>query len=144
MHLNASEDEIASIEGVGSAIAQSVCRFFKENQELISQLKELGFKLTAESSAMSDTVSASDIATEDVAVSSFFANKTFIFTGTLSSMTREEASSKAKSRGGKVSGSISSKTDYLVAGDKAGSKLQKAEKLGIRVLTEEEFLEQLA
>ena len=73
----------------------------------------------------------------------FFANKTFVFTGTLSSMTRDEASSQAKLRGAKISGSISSKTDFLVAGDKAGSKLQKAEKLGVKILSEEEFLAQL-
>ena len=58
-------------------------------------------------------------------------------------MTRDEASNQAKLRGAKVSGSISSKTDFLVAGDKAGSKLQKAEKLGVKILSEEEFLAQL-
>ena len=58
-------------------------------------------------------------------------------------MTREEASNHAKSRGAKIGSSISSKTDYLVAGDKAGSKLQKAEKLGVTILSEQEFLEQL-
>ena len=77
------------------------------------------------------------------AANPFFAGKVFVFTGTLSSMTRDEASAKAKSRGAKIGSSISSKTDYLVAGDKAGSKLQKAEKLGITILSEEEFLTQL-
>ena len=76
-------------------------------------------------------------------VNPFFVNKTFVFTGTLMSMTRDEASAKTKARGGKIGSSVSSKTDYLVAGDKAGSKLQKAEKLGINVLTEEKFLEKL-
>ena len=88
---------------------------------------------------MSDGASDSTVAD----VNPFFANKTFVLTGTLSSMTRDEASAKAKSRGAKIGSSISSKTDYLVAGDKAGSKLQKAEKLGVTVLSEEEFLAQL-
>ena len=133
--MNASEFEIASIEGVGSVIARSVCQFFKGNTELISRLKELGVNLASSSLAMSDGASET--------TNPFFANKTFVFTGTLSSMTRDEASAKAKSRGAKIGSSISSKTDYLVAGDKAGSKLQKAEKLGVTVLSEEEFLERL-
>ena len=138
----ASEDDIASIEGVGSVIARSVCQFFTANKALIDNLKELGFNLSVAASAspaMSD--GASDGVVADV--NPFFANKTFVFTGTLSSMTRDEASAKAKSRGAKIGSSISSKTDYLVAGDKAGSKLQKAEKLGVTVLSEEEFLERL-
>ena len=138
----ASEYEVASIEGVGAVIARSVCQFFKANIELILRLKELGFNLTAVSPAMSDS---SDGVVDSVSETAnpFFVNKTFVFTGTLSSMTRDEASAKAKARGGKIGSSISSKTDYLVAGDKAGSKLQKAEKLGIKILSEEEFLEQL-
>ena len=140
--MNASEGEIASIEGVGSVIARSVCQFFKGNKVLIDNLKELGFNLSSSPSAMSgasDTVSAEAVTD----VNPFFAGKTFVFTGTLTSMTREEASNQAKSRGAKIGSSISSKTDYLVAGDNAGSKLQKAEKLGITVLSEEEFLNQL-
>ena len=140
----ASEDDIASIEGVGSVIARSVCQFFTANQELISHLKELGFNLTVASPVMSGSSGSSEPSDGAVAnVNPFFVNKTFVFTGMLSSMTRDEASSKAKSRGAKVSSSISSKTDYLVAGNKAGSKLQKAEKLGVKILSEEEFLARL-
>ncbi|MBQ3458527.1 MAG: NAD-dependent DNA ligase LigA, partial [Synergistaceae bacterium] len=143
--MNASEFDIASIEGVGSVIARSVCQFFKGNTELISRLKELGFNLTAGEAASSARSDSSDGAADSVSETAnpFFAGKTFVFTGTLSSMTRDEASAKAKSRGAKIGSSISSKTDYLIAGDKAGSKLQKAEKLGIKILSEEEFLEQL-
>ena len=137
----ASEYEIASIEGVGAVIARSVCQFFTANKALIDNLKELGINLTAATAASAMSDGASDSTVADV--NPFFANKTFVFTGTLSSMTRDEASAKAKSRGAKIGSSISSKTDYLVAGDKAGSKLQKAEKLGVTVLSEEEFLAQL-
>ena len=66
--------------------------------------------------------------------------KSFVFTGTLSSMTREKASEHVKALGGKVSGSVSAKTDYVVAGDSAGSKLKKAENLSIKILSEQEFL----
>ena len=144
----ASELEIASIEGVGAVIANSVYEFFKTNQGLLGELKELGINTVK----AEPTVSTASAATQNgnssdtnnhVTTNPFFANKTFVFTGTLSSMTRDEASSQAKLRGAKVSGSISSKTDFLVAGDKAGSKLQKAEKLGVKILSEEEFLQQL-
>ena len=123
----ASEGEIAEIEGIGPVVARSVRDFFRENQELIDDLKELGIT----------TCVAAEAAGE---VSPFFAGKTFVFTGTLSTMTRDEAAARVKAHGGKVSSSISSKTDYLVAGDKAGSKLKKAESLGVKVLTEQEFL----
>lgn len=74
------------------------------------------------------------------AISEFFAGKTFVLTGTLSAMPREEAKEKIESRGGKVTGSVSKKTDYVIAGVEAGSKLQKAEELGVKILTEEAFL----
>ena len=135
----ASEYEIASIEGVGAVIANSVYEFFKTNQGLVSELKELGINTVK----AEPTETATTTHTAIMANNEFFANKTFVFTGTLSSMTRDEASSQAKLRGAKISGSISSKTDFLVAGDKAGSKLQKAEKLGVKILSEEEFLAQL-
>ena len=124
----ASEEEIGEIEGIGPVVARSVREFFRENQKLIDELKELGITTAAE---------AGEAAAE---VNPFFAGKTFVFTGTLSTMTRDEAAARVKAHGGKVGSSISSKTDYLVAGDKAGSKLKKAESLGVKVLTEQEFL----
>ncbi len=140
----ASEDDIASIEGVGPVIARSVCQFFKANQELISRLKGLGFYLTATTAASVSGAFGSSVSYGvNKTANPFFSNKTFVFTGMLSSMTRDEASSKAKSRGAKIGNNVSSKTDYLVAGDKAGSKLQKAEKLGVKILSEEEFLARL-
>ena len=129
--LKASEEEIGEIEGIGPVVARSVVEFFRENTELLDDLKELGIGTAAADAAVADAV----------ADSPFFSGKTFVFTGTLSSMTRDEAAARVKAHGGKVSSSISSKTDFLVAGDKAGSKLKKAESLGVKVLTEQEFLE---
>ena len=119
----ASEDDVSSIDGVGSVIAKAVHDFL--SRELVDELKTLGI----------NTVAAQSMVIEN----SFFSGKTFVFTGTLS-MTRDEAAARVKALGGKVGSSISSKTDYLVAGEKAGSKLQKAEKLGVKILTEEEFM----
>ena len=119
----APEDDVSSIDGVGSVIAKAVHSFL--SRELIYELMALGINTVAAQST--------------VEINPFFAGKTFVFTGTLS-MTRDEAAARVKALGGKVSSSISSKTDYLVAGEKAGSKLQKAEKLGVKILTEDEFI----
>ena len=131
----ASEEEIGEIEGIGPVVARSVVEFFRENTRLLDDLKELGIGTAAGAAA------GATAAVAVVADSPFFSGKTFVFTGTLSSMTRDEAAARVKALGGKVSSSISSKTDFLVAGDKAGSKLKKAESLGVKVLTEQEFLE---
>ena len=69
-----------------------------------------------------------------------FAGKTFVLTGTLPTMSREEASAKVEALGGKVSSSVSKKTDYVLAGDEAGSKLEKAQKLGVKIIDEAEFV----
>jgi len=69
-----------------------------------------------------------------------FAGKTFVLTGTLPTLTREEATAKIESLGGKVSGSVSKKTDFVLAGKEAGSKLDKAQKLGVKIISEAEFL----
>ena len=131
--VKASEEEIGEIEGIGPVVARSVVEFFRENTELLDDLKELGIGTAA-------VTVAARAAGAAVADSPFFSGKTFVFTGTLS-ITRDEAAARVKALGGKVSSSISSKTDFLVAGDKAGSKLKKAESLGVKVLTEQEFLE---
>ena len=124
--INATEEEISSIEGIGPVIARSVFEFFqmKENLDLINQFREMGFQMGGAA----------------VVHENRFDGKIFVFTGTLSSMTREEAGEKVKNFGGKVSNAISKKTAYLVAGDKTGSKLIKAEKLGVKILSEQEFL----
>ena len=127
--MNATKEELSSIEGIGEKIAQSVNDFFRnpENIEMINEFSELGlvFELT------------SAIRTNE------FAGKTFVLTGTLQTMTRDEAGDKIKSMGGKTSSSVSKKTSFVVAGENAGSKLDKAQNLGVIILNEDEFLSML-
>lgn len=122
----ASVESISEIDGFGGIMAQSVVKFFQlpGTVHLLSRLKELGLNMTAE-----ETVAGTR-----------FAGQTFVLTGTLSSMTRSEASAIIEKLGGRVSGSVSKKTSFVVAGEEAGSKLTKAQKLGVAVLSEEEFL----
>ena len=128
--INATETDIISIETLGETIADSLHEFFRneENLHLIENFRAIGLKMSDENILRK---------------SGELSGKTFVFTGTLSSMTREQAWEKVKALGARVSNSVSSKTSYLVAGDKTGSKLQKAEKLGVKILTEQEFLNML-
>ena len=114
---------------VGPVVAANIVSFFSDhgNLQMIQKLKQYGVGLTH-----SNMPSARK--------NSLFVNKTFVVTGTLSSMKREELKSKVLSLGAKFSGSISKSTDYLVAGGGAGSKLIKAETLGVKVLNELEFI----
>lgn len=126
---SASEKDLVALQGIGEKTARGIRTFFNEpaNQILLEELRDLGLDpvvTTAESAGTSEA----------------FAGKTFVLTGTLESMTREQASARIEAGGGKVSGSVSKKTSYLLAGSEAGSKLQKAKKLGVPVLTEAEFL----
>ncbi len=122
----ASLEDLSKIDGVGDKIAQSVYDYFHnpENLNLINEFISLGFKLN-------------DTNTEKTTE---LAGKTFVLTGTLQTMTRDEASDKIKLRGGKTSSSVSKNTSYVVAGINPGSKLDKAEKLGVIILNEDEFL----
>ncbi|MCC3304528.1 NAD-dependent DNA ligase LigA [Sneathiella sp. HT1-7] len=119
--------ELLNIDGIGAAVADAVTEFFHEerNQDMLDDLLReitiVDFELPAQDSAV--------------------AGKTVVFTGTLELMSRQEMKAKAESLGAKVSGSISAKTDYLVAGANAGSKLKKAADLGVSVLTEQEWLD---
>lgn len=123
----ASVEELAQVEGVGEKIAQSVWEFFHNENSLkfLSQLKELGVEPVQE---VFETKS-------DV-----FAGKTFVLTGTLQSMTRDEASEKIRLLGGKTASSVSKNTSFVVAGESSGSKLVKAQDLGVIILSENEFL----
>jgi DNA ligase (NAD+) len=124
----ASKEEIASVEGVGPTIAQAVCEYFAEalNQLLIKELESLG--ITGEGGER--TLQP---------VSQELASKTFVLSGTLNTMDRASAEKAIKLRGGKATSSVTKKTNYLVVGDNPGSKLAKAQELGITVIDEAEF-----
>ncbi len=121
--LSATAEEFESVEEIGPVMAQSMIKFFasERNRELIGKLRELG--LNMEEEIPSDT-------------DDFLSGKTFVLTGTLASMTRQEAGEAIMKRGGKVSGSVSKKTSYVVAGEASGSKYDKAVELGVPILDE--------
>jgi len=123
----ATEEELTSIREVGSQVASSITDFFKseENLQVLERLRSAG---------VSPTV-------EEKRVGGRFTGKTFVFTGALTRFSRDEAKKMVELEGGHAAGSVSKKTDYVVAGAEAGSKLEKAVQLGVRVLSEEEFLE---
>jgi DNA ligase (NAD+) len=126
------QEEIEAVEGIGPIIAESIVSFFSDerNREEITLLRQLGLRWPAveKNPAKLDTAAS---------------GKTFVLTGALPTLTRDEARQKILSAGGSVTGSVSKKTDYVVTGEKAGSKLRKAEELGVAVLDEDELLELL-
>ncbi|WP_088157538.1 NAD-dependent DNA ligase LigA [Achromobacter xylosoxidans] len=121
--MDADEEALSSVPDVGPVVAASIRRFFAEqhNRDVIEQLKSQGVNPVAEAAPQATTL----------------AGKTFVLTGTLPNWTREEASMRIQAAGGKVSGSVSKKTAYLVAGEDSGSKLAKAQELGVAVLDED-------
>jgi DNA ligase (NAD+) len=125
----ADEETLNAIDGIGPKIAESLVEFFalETNRALVQKFADLGVRTTAEERPQVDADALP------------FSGLTFVITGTLPSMSRDDASDYIEARGGKVTGSVSSKTDFLVAGEKAGSKLTKAEQLGVPVLSEEEL-----
>ncbi|MBK8553090.1 MAG: NAD-dependent DNA ligase LigA [Ignavibacteria bacterium] len=125
----ASEEEIQSVHEIGPKIAQSVAKFFKDkkNAELISKLKKAGLKFEAEKKKSAGKINDK------------INNKTFVLTGTLEKYKRDDAQRIIEEFGGRVSSSVSKKTDYVLAGAEAGSKLDKANELGVKVLDEKEF-----
>jgi DNA ligase (NAD+) len=129
--IKADEERLMQIHEVGPQVAQSVTRFFREKKNLaaIERLKKGGVKIR-------------EIA-KPKAAGQKFAGKTFVFTGALEKFTRDEAERLAEERGGRAASSVSKKTDYVVAGPGAGSKLEKARELGVNVISEEEFLEMM-
>ncbi len=128
--INATEEEVSSIDGIGEKMAQSVVRYFKndENLAMIHRLRDAGVNMTEEIS-------------HEPLTENPFTGKTFVLTGTLMNYSRDEAGRIIEDFGGKVTSSVSKKTDCVLYGDKAGSKLEKAKTLGIRLMTEEEFIE---
>jgi DNA ligase (NAD+) len=129
--LSASEADFQAVPDVGPIVAKSLYSFFssKEGAGLVARLRKAGVRMPK---------------TERKLVAGApFSGMTFVFTGELKEFTREQAEEKVKSLGGKASGSVSAKTTYVVAGEAAGSKLKKAEALGVKVLTEKQFSELL-
>jgi DNA ligase (NAD+) len=121
----ASEEELQQSAGIGPELAASVALFFKQkaNQAMLDRLRKAGVGMTAPKRARAAAGPLKD--------------KTFVLTGTLANLTREAATEMIEAAGGKVTGSVSKKTDYVVAGESPGSKLAKAEKLGVTILDEE-------
>lgn len=124
--LSADLESLSNIEGIGDKIAKSVYEYFHNNDniKMINQFKMVGISF--------DTIVQNR--------TNELSGLTFVLTGTLSSMTRDEAGEKIKAKGGKTSSSVSKKTSYVVAGENAGSKLDKAQDLGVIILNEDEFL----
>lgn len=118
------------VDDVGPRVAEAVKEFFSrsENKKLVEELLRNGVKIKKQ-----ETTNKKQI----------FSGQTFVFTGTLQQLTRDEAQDMVRSLGGEVSGSVSKNTTYVVAGESAGSKLEKARNLGVEVLSEDEFLKLL-
>ncbi len=127
---NASIEELSKVEGIGEIIAQDIFEFFRnpKNIKMLEELKSLNVEPAPPIQNVSDKLKG----------------KTFVLTGTLKNMTRDEASEKIKQLGGKTSSSVSKNTSYVIAGENAGSKLDKALKLNVIILTEDDFLEMIS
>jgi len=124
--MNATGEELEAVNEVGPRVSQAIVEFFAEqhNRELIERLREAGLTFTAEKRLTTSTLEG----------------LTLVLTGTLPNLTRESAKERIESAGGRVSGSVSKKTSYVVAGEEAGSKLDKAVSLGVPVLDEQGLL----
>ena len=124
--MDATVEQLSTIDGFGGIMAESVARFFAqpESRHFVAQLEKAGVNLVSHAAPTGDRL----------------AGQTFVLTGTLPTMTRPEATALIEQYGGKISGSVSKKTTYVVAGEEAGSKLQKAQELGVPVLTEDELM----
>ena len=127
----ANQEKLQQIDDIGEIMANSIVEFFSQEQtkDLIKRLKEAGVN-TKEA--------------EEEILDNRFEGKTFVLTGSLEKFTRGEASDIIEKYGGKVSGSVSKKTDYVLAGEEAGSKLTKAQSLGVTIITEEQFDEMVS
>ncbi len=128
--IDASEEGITAVHEIGPSISKSVKKFFsdKHNIDIINRLKKQGLVFESERKAVKEN---------------FFTDKTFVITGTLENFSREEAGDKIVAYGGKVTSGVSNKTDFLLVGENAGSKLNKAKSLGVKTLTEMDFIKEL-
>ncbi len=127
--MEATQRDLERVNDVGPRVSESIIEFFheKRNRDLVERLREAGLRFTAEKRRKSSRLEG----------------RTFVLTGTLPNLTREEAKEKIEAAGGRVSGSVSKKTNYVVAGEEAGSKLDKARALGVPVMDEAGLLEML-
>ena len=127
---SASVEQLSAIDGIGDKIAKNIYDFFhnEHNLQMLSEFEDLGFDFNSK---------------QNIQKSDELAGKTFVLTGTLQSMTRDEASDIIKLKGGKTSSSVSKKTSFVIAGENAGSKLDKAMNLGVIILNENEFLKMI-
>ena len=130
MFFGASLDDFMAVNEIGEIMAQRLVSFFANPQtaDLIERVRNAGVNMENES-------------TENI--DERFSGKTFVLTGTLSKFSRNEASELIEKFGGKTSSSVSKKTSYVLAGEEAGSKLTKAEELGVTIITEDEFLDMI-
>jgi len=128
--INTDEETLANIRDIGDIIAKSVYAYFhnEEDMKIINGLKEVGVNMTY---------------LGEEKIDSFFDGKIFVLTGSLTNITREDATSEIEKRGGKATGSVSAKTDYVIVGENPGSKYDKAQELGITILNEQEFLDKI-
>ncbi|MFH0794151.1 MAG: NAD-dependent DNA ligase LigA, partial [bacterium] len=123
----ASVEDLTSVEGVGEIVAESIHSFFRnpQNRSLIGRLKDVGVRSTASAEEKRKSAGTGE------ARNTLVEGKTFVLTGTLEGMTRDDASARIEALGGKVTGSVSKKTDFVIVGESAGSKLDKAKSLGV-------------
>ena len=128
--MNAKFDELSQINDIGEVMANSIIEFFMQDQtkDLISKLKTAGVNMQT---------------LEEENLDNRFEEKVFVLTGSLESFTRKEAEDIIEKFGGKTSSSVSKKTDYVLAGEEAGSKLTKAQSLGVKIINEDEFKEMI-
>ena len=126
--INATVEDIQAIDDIGIIIAESIKEYFndKDNIDTINKLKDIGMNMT--------------YVGEEIEQDENFQDKTFVLTGTLSVLTRNEATNEIEKRGGKATSSVTKKTNYVIVGENPGSKYDKAKELNINILTEEEFL----
>jgi DNA ligase (NAD+) len=125
--MNANEEMLTAVDEIGDKMAESLVSFFKEehNRQLIEKFRAAGLNF--------------NYISNEVEGNKIFEGMTFVLTGTLSKYTRNEAQELVEKFGGKVSSSVSKKTTYVLAGEEAGSKLKKAQDLGISIITEDDF-----
>lgn len=128
----ATLDALKTVDGIGDIVAESITLFFadEENQRLIEELKQYGLNMQGDSSGTAEN--------------GRFAGQTFVLTGTLPTLSRQDATELIQAQGGKISSSVSKKTHYVLAGEEAGSKLEKAQNLGVRIIGEPELRELLS